>query len=414
MGLDFARGAEGPSRPRLAHAAWLTLVAVFWLQAALPAWAAGNEARVASEEDRLFEIYRLISQSKLREAMPRAQALLRDRPNFQLAHLVYADLLSAQIGKAGSEGRPLTALTALSETSQFADLKRESQLRIKARLEAPPAGHVPVQFLNLAASARHAIAVDASRSRLYLFENRPAGLTLIQDFYVSMGKSGIVKATEGDQRTPLGVYYITSHLERRALKDFYGAGALPINYPNQLDTRRGKTGSGIWLHGTPPNQFSRAPQATDGCVVLSNPDLDRLIRTVAVRTTPVVIAAKLDWVAPGASKSQAPDFEQALEQWKQAKSSRDMGRLLNFYTPDFNSYGRTLKAWTPVLQAEVDRLAGRAVHIKDLSYLNWKDEQDTMVVTFAELPAGAATGMTKRQYWTRQGKQWKIFFESTI
>ncbi len=414
MGLNFARQAEGLRRSCRAYAAWLLLVPTFWLQPALPAWAAGSEARVASEDDRLLEIYRLISQSKLREAMQGAEALLRDRPNFQLAHLVYADLLSAQTGKAVSEGRPLPAASALYEASLFADLKRESQLRIKARLEAPPTGHVPVQFVNLAASARHAIAVDASRSRLYLFENRPSGLTLVQDFYVSIGKSGTVKATEGDQRTPLGVYYITSHLERRALKDFYGAGALPINYPNQLDARRGKTGSGIWLHGTPPSQFSRAPQATDGCVVLSNPDLDRLIRTVAVRTTPVVIAAKLDWVAPGGAKSQAPDFEHALEQWKQAKSSRDMGRLLDFYTPDFNSYGRTLKAWTPVLQAEVDRLAGRAVQVKELSYLYWKDEQDTMVVTFAELPTGAVTGLTKRQYWTRQGKQWKIFFESTI
>jgi L,D-transpeptidase YnhG len=24
--------------------------------------------------------------------------------------------------------------------------------------------------------------------------------------------------------------------------------------------KRGKTGSGIWLHGTPPGQFSRPPQ----------------------------------------------------------------------------------------------------------------------------------------------------------
>jgi hypothetical protein len=42
------------------------------------------------------------------------------------------------------------------------------------------------------------------------------------------------------------------------------------------DARRGKTGSGIWLHGTPPDQFVRAPKATDGCVVLANPDLERM------------------------------------------------------------------------------------------------------------------------------------------
>jgi cyclophilin family peptidyl-prolyl cis-trans isomerase len=98
--------------------------------------------------------------------------------------------------------------------------------------------------------------VDASRSRLYLFENTPQGLRLVADYYASVGKLGIEKSVEGDQRTPLGVYFITSRLDPATLRDFYGAGALPLNYPNPLDQLRGKTGSGIWLHGTPPDQFS--------------------------------------------------------------------------------------------------------------------------------------------------------------
>jgi hypothetical protein len=34
-----------------------------------------------------------------------------------------------------------------------------------------------------------------------------------------------------------------------------------------------------------------------------------------------------------------------------------------------------------------------------------------MVVTFGEVTDGTLTGPTKRQYWGRQGSQWKIFFE---
>ena len=411
MRLHSAGKTQGLSLPFSAR--WLVPLLALALHWTTPSWAASSASR-ASEEERLIEIYRLISQSKFREAMPRAEALVRDRPNFQLAHLVYADLLEAQVGKGAIEGRTMPGSPGSPDFAILADLKRESQLRIKAQLNPPPPGHVPAQFLTLAPSARHAMAVDASSSRLYLFENRPSGLTLIDDFYVSLGKSGVAKTLEGDQRTPLGVYYITSNLDRNSLAEFYGSGALPINYPNPLDTRRGKTGSGIWLHGTPPNQFARAPLATDGCIVLSNPDLSKLIRTVAVRTTPVVIATKLDWVPAGAAKRPARDFETALNGWKDAKSSRNSDRLLSFYTEDFNSYGRTLKAWVPVLQAEEKRLAGRPVQIKDLSYLHWKDDQETMVVTFAELPEGARTGRTKRQYWTRHGKDWKIFFESTI
>jgi hypothetical protein len=67
-----------------------------------------------------------------------------------------------------------------------------------------------------------------------------------------------------------------------------------------------------------------------------------------------------------------------------------------------------------VLQAELGRTRARDVQLKDLSYLRWTDHADTMVVTFGEVPAGARTGPVKRQYWMRQGEQWKIFFEGVI
>ena len=46
--------------------------------------------------------------------------------------------------------------------------------------------------------------------------------------------------------------------------------------------------------------------------------------------------------------------------------------------------------------------------------MRWTDSTDTMVVTFGELVQGAKSGTTKRQYWTRQDNQWKIFFEGVI
>ena len=91
-----------------------------------------------------------------------------------------------------------------------------------------------------------------------------------------------------------------------------------------------------------------------------------------------------------------------------------MARILAFYTPDFSGYGKTLAEWTPVLRAEIDKARGRDVQLKDLSYLRWTDSADTMVVTFGEVPEGARTGPVKRQYWLRQGSQWKIFFEGVI
>ena len=369
--------------------------------------------RDGQAEARLIDIYKLIGQAKTREALPLAERLVRDHPNFQLAQLVYGDLLTAQLGPVRAMGN-VPDTTAKAAATQLAELRKESQLRLQALRERPAPGLIPSQLISLSAQNKHAIAIDASRARLYLFENTATGLKLLGDYYISVGKSGIEKTVEGDLRTPLGVYFVTSNLDPKSLKDFYGSGALPINYPNQLDIKRGKTGSGIWLHGTPPTQFSRAPLATDGCVVLANPDLERIIRTVRVRTTPVVIAQSLKWVAPQTMLADNKPFEDALKAWQITKSSGDMTRLMSWYTPDFTSNGKSLAQWTPALQAELKKLDGRNVELKDVSYLRWTDASDTMVVTFGELAQGAKTGQTKRQYWTRQGSQWKIFFEGII
>jgi murein L,D-transpeptidase YafK len=385
------------------------------MQAALmPSPASGAGQVNGAAEARLIEIYRLTGAGYTREALERAESLVRDHPNFQLAQLVYGDLLTTQARPVRDFGDVPAALAGGNAGSTLNDLRHESQMRIKALRERPPVGAIPSQFLALSPRNRHAIAIDASRSRLYLFENTPQQLKLVADFYISVGKSGIEKMVEGDARTPLGVYFIISNLDPKSLSDFYGSGALPINYPNVLDSKRGKTGRGIWLHGTPPNQFSRAPLASDGCVVLSNPDLAFLSRTVEIRTTPVVISPRLEWVAPHSVQAERKPFEDALDAWRSAKSRGDVDQLLSFYTPDFNSFGKTLAEWAPALRGEVDKARGKPIQLKDLSYLRWTDAADTMVVTFGEVADGERSGPTKRQYWVREGNVWKIFFEGII
>ena len=369
--------------------------------------------RDGETEARLIEVYKLAGQAQNREALRKAEALVRDHPNFQLAQLVYGDLLASQIRPVNAVG-DVPASDATAAAPMLAELRQESRLRLQALRERPAPGMVPSQFVGLSPLNKHAIALDASRSRLYLFENTEAGIKLVADYYISVGKLGVEKNLEGDQRTPIGVYFISSNLDPKSLRDFYGSGALPINYPNQLDVRRGKTGGGIWLHGTPPTQFSRAPLATDGCVVLANPDLERIIKTVEIRNTPVVIANSLKWVSPQSLKSELSAFDDMLQGWHRAKASGDLAKLAAWYTPDFTSYGKTLTQWLPLMQAELKQLAGRDIQIKDVSYLRWTDSADTMVVTFGELVKGSKTGRTKRQYWTRQGSQWKIFFEGSV
>jgi L,D-transpeptidase YnhG len=370
-------------------------------------------------EARLIQIYQRIGQAQTREALKLADQLVKDHPNFALAQLVHGDLLAAQTRPIKMMGDMPEATVRAAAPGTLSELREESLLRIKALRERPPVGLVPSQFVRLSPRNQHAIAVDPSRARLYLFENSAAGLKLVADFYISVGKLGIDKSMEGDLRTPLGVYFVTNTLDPNALKDLYGAGALPINYPNPYDLRRGKTGGGIWLHGVPSGQFARAPKATDGCVALANPDLLRILNTVEIRTTPVVIAPSLQWANPAAPHPDVKAFDTVWEQWRSAKNNADFSRLMAFYTSDFNSYGKNLADWSSLMKSELVASGGKPIQFKDVSvlYAPENTQSATMVVTYSEVRAGNTTGNTKRQYWLRSvatQNQWKIFFEGVI
>jgi len=386
------------------------LVAPSLGEAKTPATTPGLSASDGQSEARLLDIYLLMAHGDSRDALTKTEKLVRDQPNFQLAQLVYGDLLAARTRTLQSLG-DIPEASARGGAAALLDLKEESLRRVTALNDRPPPGTVPSQFLKITPQTRHAIAIDASRSRLYLFENTASGLQLKSDYYVSIGKAGTLKNQEGDQRTPLGVYFITSNLDTKALNEFYGAGALPLNYPNMLDQRRGKSGSGIWLHGTPPHQFSRAPRSTDGCLVLSNPDLLAIIHSIAARNTPVVVAAQLVWKPVSQLEDPARSFQSTLNAWRSSKVSGDVKKMLTFYTPDFSSAGKSLDEYTPLLKSELKALKGRDLELKNLSYLQWNDSAETMVVSFGEVAKGQRSGIHKRQYWIRSNKEWKIFFE---
>ena len=367
--------------------------------------------RDGQAEARLIDIYRMVGRGNSQQVLEKARKLAQDFPNFQLGQLIYGDLLMAQVRPARQLGDVPADLAGNSP--RLAELREESRLRLLALRERPQKGSVPAQLVSLSARNKHAIAVDVSKSRLYLFENAPDGLRLIADYYISVGKAGVGKQIEGDQRTPLGVYFVTSNLDPKSLQDLYGAGALPINYPNALDIRRGKTGSGIWLHGTPSAQFSRAPLATDGCVAVANPDLQRIIRTVEIRSTPVVIARTLTWLTPAALTAEKKSGESAIRAWGQAKSTGNVRQFMDFYAADFTADEKT-RALHSDYKTQTPTARSRDVRLSEMSLLRWSDEAEVMVATFSEVAAGEKRGRVVRQYWERRSGTWKIVYEGVV
>ena len=136
---------------------------------------------------------------------------------------------------------------------------------------------MPLEVLQLPPSADAAVLVDVERNQLYVYRTDGEQLVLRDRIYVAIGKAGAGKGREGDERTPLGVYFVSAHLPGRKLPSIYGNGALTISYPNAWDRRQGRTGSGTWLHGTDKDDRTLLPRSSRGCLTLLNEDFDAVL-----------------------------------------------------------------------------------------------------------------------------------------
>jgi L,D-peptidoglycan transpeptidase YkuD (ErfK/YbiS/YcfS/YnhG family) len=367
----------------------------------------------SSPEARLIAVYRAIAAGD-RQALPLAAALVRDVPGFQLGQLVYGDLLMAQSGTLPSFATVKDGPPAVRE--QLQKLRAEATRRLGSLREMPPPGTVPEQVLELARNVRHVVVVDASHSRVYVFEQQSGGLQLIRSFYASIGRAGYDKEVEGDLRTPLGVYHITSRLDDQQVEELYGIGALPLNYPNEHDRRMGRTGSGIWLHGVPRVSYARSPYATEGCVALANDDMAYLMEVLQTRRTPVVIANEVNWVRPADQAAERRSFETLLTKWQEARARGDARTLLALQTADFNA-----RVDNPLRKASLDaEPLGASGELdpqadwRQVSVFRWKRGAEVTIVNYTVVSTKPSRSADRRQYWAREQGRWRLFFDGAV
>ncbi|MDD4887345.1 MAG: L,D-transpeptidase [Thiomonas sp.] len=191
-------------------------------------------------ERRLLHAYAEVAAGHLDAARAQAEQLVRDHPHFSLAQLLLGDVMQASRG----------------DTAGFA---------------AAPAPSSPQELA-------------------------PQNARILELRAEALARLGAGKTQVGDIKTPLGIYFVTLKIGTKDLKPLYGAGALTLIYPNEWDKQQGHTGFGVWLHGAPPNSDTRVPLASDGCVVLSNPDVRSLMADTPAGGTPVVITRHVQWL----------------------------------------------------------------------------------------------------------------------
>lgn len=359
----------------------------------------------------LIEVYKELGANNLRKALAKADKLVEAYPNFRLGHLIRGDLLlmhTQPVKKLGQVEGP---------EEKLQNLRDEAMVRLKFLRERPDSDMLPRQVLQLRADQKHVLLVDASRSRLYVYANEGGKLKFVTDYYVSQGKYGVNKLKEGDQKTPVGVYYITGHLPGARLPDLYGSGALPINYPNEWDKVNGRTGSGIWLHGTPSDSFSRPPLSSDGCVVLTNPDLHMLSNSVEVGKTPVVISESIDFVSKARWDNDRKLATRLVDDWRRDMESLSRSRVMANYSRKFKSErGEDLATWFGKHQPFMRGVKKLSIKLRDETAFYYPGRDDMIVATFTQdaRVGKSSTSIRKRQYWIKEGAQWKIIYELNL
>lgn len=153
-------------------------------------------------------------------------------------------------------------------------------------------GLVIISLSAQASSPNKADLVVVTKSKLQLAVFKQG--KLLRQFHIALGSNPIgPKQQKGDKRTPEGRYLLDYKKSNSA---YYRA--IHISYPNDDDLRRSRLnghdpGGQIMIHGQDPNSsipvYKRQKfNWTDGCIALTNNDIDELWQLLD-EGTPIVI-----------------------------------------------------------------------------------------------------------------------------
>lgn len=370
-------------------------------------------------EASLLKALLLFQTGRLNAAVTELRQLTAQVPKFRLAHLVLGDLLLARFDQVESIGSSsLLEKLGSDKEDRIEQLRREARARLKGYLSLVGEVEVPKTLLTLSNATKYALVIDKSKNRLYVYRNLGPGLPpeLVDNFYIVLGKKTGDKFREGDLRTPSGVYFVTSYLPDEKLPPLYGNGAFPVNYPNELDRRLRKTGNGIWLHGTDKALYSRPPLDSEGCVVLTNDEFNRISQYVEIGRTPVIISEEVEWCSSREWLALNIELQATLERWRQSWESADIDSYRTMYARSFWAKGYDYQSWQKYKKRVFAGKTFQKIDLSDVSLLRYPQEADKQPIVVANFKQHYRSNnyngdMRKRLYMIKEQGRWKVLYE---
>jgi len=377
----------------------------------LPASLLASEPPGYQYEQSLLETIKEIQSQNHEQALNSSRDLIRQYPHSRLGHMLYADLLLAKAA-------PLTEIgSGITVDSAMRDFRYEIQQRWQHDSDQTHEDLYPENILFLAEDQPYVILVDQHSSRIYVYRNQGGDLQLETDYFITIGLKGYGKEKRGDQKTPIGIYHVARYIDGKELPDLYGEGAFPINYPNAWDRRKQRTGGGIWLHGTPSYTYNRSPWASDGCIVVSNPDFLHIGNYIKPEiSTPVIITEQVNWISREQWQAQRQQVLQLLSSWLFDWESRDHERYSSHYSrTELDAYGRDFKSWEGHKRWVNRDKTWVEIEYSKLNIFNYPGEDNLLLMQFEQSYRSNNLNIDspKELYWHKSSEQWQIVYEDT-
>jgi murein L,D-transpeptidase YafK len=364
-----------------------------------------------SYEQTLLDTIREIQSLNHEQALNSTRDLIKQYPHSRLGHMLYADLLLAK-------AEPLTEIGSGIEVDRaMQDFRYEIQQRWQNDGSQAHQDLYPENILFLAEDQPHVILIDQQSSRVYVYRNDGGNLLLETDYFITIGLKGYGKQKRGDQKTPIGIYHVTRYIDGKELPDLYGEGAFPINYPNTWDLRQQRTGAGIWIHGTPSYTYNRSPWASNGCIVVSNPDFLQIDNYIEPGLhTPVIVAEEVNWINREQWLAKRQQVMQLLSSWLIDWESLDHEKYRQHYSrSELDAYGRDFESWDGHKRWVNRNKTWIEVEYSKLNIFNYPGEENLMLMQFEQNYRSNNLNLEapKELYWRKTDSHWQIVYEGS-
>lgn len=319
---------------------------------------------------------------------------------------------------AGTSAPQTTAATP-SRPTPGAVAKKVAPVAIAPAALTIAADEAPLPLVH-AEEGEYVLVCEKDRKTLHLFRYSRKKFVLTKSYPCIVGANDFDKKREGDLATPVGAYFFLRYTPGRALPEKYGHGAFVLNYPNFIDRKYRRQGTGIWLHGHTPgkNLGDDELENTRGCIVVGNDVLKELASMLPANGVPIVIVNRLESSKLLQQQQVADELTGFMKSWGKAWESANSKSFMSHYAADFiNSEGMNYQAFK--LQKEKVNRGKKFIRVgienQAILLSREKDGQIAVLRFNQRYRSNNFNSDTKKIFYLRRGETgWQIFGESKL